>query len=121
MAATNKCSARSNKTRHVSDARSEHRRGRADRARDGADPGRQQKRDGKPMKKTILMAAVTIALATTAAEAEIICTHSGGCYETGMKIIYGDGGGVTSSMQSLNSYRTGEKVKVQIRRSITVD
>ena len=66
------------------------------------------------MKKTILMAAVTIALATTAAQAEIICTHSGGCYETGMKIIYGDGGGVTSSVQSLNSYRTGKKVKVQL-------
>ena len=73
------------------------------------------------MKKTILMAAVTIALATTAAQAEIICTAHGGCYETGMRIIYGDGGGVTSNVQTLNSYRTGKKVKVQIRRTIPTE
>ena len=69
------------------------------------------------MKKTILMAAVTIALATTAAQAEIMCTNHGGCFETGRRIIYGDGGGVTPNVQSLNSYRTGKKVKVQIQRS----
>ena len=38
-----------------------------------------------------------------------------------MRIIYGDGGGVTSNVQTLNSYRTGKKVKVQIRRTIPTE
>ena len=81
---------------------------------------RQQKKELGPM-KTILLAAVAIALATTAAQAEIICTHHGGCYETGLKLIYGDGGGVNPNNQTLNSYRTGKKVKVQIRRTFIVN
>jgi hypothetical protein len=44
--------------------------------------------------KSILFAA-GILLAGSAAQAEIVCTQHGGCHETGMKLIYGDGGGVT--------------------------
>jgi hypothetical protein len=68
-----------------------------------------------------MLIATAIALATTAAQAEIICTHHGGCHETGMKLIYGDGGGVSPNNTTLNSYRTGKKVKVQIRRTFTVN
>ena len=40
--------------------------------------------------KTILMAAAAIALATTAAQAEIMCTR-GGCFETGKRIFRNGG------------------------------
>ena len=69
--------------------------------------------------KTILTAGA-LALAMTTAQAEIICTVHGGCYETGRKIILGDGGGVTSNVGTLNSYRDNKKVKVRVR-SIRVE
>jgi hypothetical protein len=33
--------------------------------------------------KTLLLTAAAVAIAATAAQAEIICTHHSGCYETG--------------------------------------
>ena len=57
-----------------------------------------------------------VALTGTAAQAEIMCTQHGGCFETGMRIIYGDGGGVQNE-QHLNSYRSGKKQRVRIIRT----
>ena len=57
-----------------------------------------------------------VALTGTAAQAEIMCTQHGGCLETGMRIIYGDGGGVQNE-QHLNSYRNGKKQRVRIIRT----
>jgi hypothetical protein len=73
--------------------------------------------------KTLYMAAAALGIlaVTTAAQAEIICTQHGGCYETGGRIIYGDGGGVTSGVQQLNSYRNGKKEPVRIRRNFQVN
>jgi hypothetical protein len=56
-----------------------------------------------------------VALTGTAAQAEIMCTQHRGCFETGMRLLYGDGGGV-NSVQHLNSYRNGKKEPVRIRR-----
>jgi hypothetical protein len=61
------------------------------------------------------------AVLTGTAQAEIICTHTGGCYETGMKLIYGDGGGVSPNNTTLNSYRNGKKERVQIKRTFIVN
>ena len=61
------------------------------------------------------------AVLTGTAQAEIICTHHGGCHETGMKLIYGDGGGVNPNNQTLNSYRNGKKERVQIKRTFIVN
>ena len=57
-----------------------------------------------------------VALIGTAAQAEIMCTQHGGCFETGMRIVYGDGGGVQNE-QHLNSYRNGKKQRVRIIRT----
>ena len=57
-----------------------------------------------------------VALTGTAAQAEIMCTQHGGCFETGMRIVYGDGGGVQNE-QHLNSYRNGKKQRVRIIRT----
>ena len=46
------------------------------------------------MSKFLLTTCSLFAVLTGTAQAEIICTHHGGCHETGMKLIYGDGGGV---------------------------
>ena len=45
----------------------------------------------------------------------VIDTQHGGCFETGQRIIYGDGGGVNNDA-SLNSYRNGKKQPVRIQR-----
>jgi hypothetical protein len=57
-----------------------------------------------------------IVLACTAAQAEIICTPHGGCFETGMKIISGNSGGV-NNQQSITSYREAKPKKVRIIRT----
>ena len=71
------------------------------------------------MKSILFVAAIL--LASTAAQAEIVCTQHGGCFETGMRLIYGDGGGVTSNVQNLNSYRNGNKQPVRIQRTFIVN
>jgi hypothetical protein len=63
-----------------------------------------------------LLVAAAVALASTAAQAEIICTQHGGCRETGMRVISGDGGGV-NNQQSLTSHRDGKPKKVRIIRT----
>jgi hypothetical protein len=70
--------------------------------------------------KSLIIFSVVIA-AATAAQAEIICTQHGGCHETGMKLIYGDGGGVNPNNATLNSYRNGKKERVQIKRTFMVN
>ena len=57
-----------------------------------------------------------ILFAATSAQAEIMCTQHGGCFETGRRIISGDGGGV-NNVQHLNSYRDGKKQQVRIVRT----
>jgi hypothetical protein len=66
--------------------------------------------------KLFLASVATSILLTVGANAEIICTQHGGCHETGMRIISGDGGGVNSA-QYLNSYRNGKKERVRINRT----
>ncbi len=66
--------------------------------------------------KSILFAVAVVSLASTAAQAEIICTQHGGCRETGMRVISGDGGGV-NSQQNLTSHRDGKPKKVRIIRT----
>jgi hypothetical protein len=65
--------------------------------------------------KSIVFTAIAL-LTSTAAQAEIMCTPHGGCFETGKRIIYGDGGGV-NNVQHLNSYRDGKKQRVRIGRT----
>jgi hypothetical protein len=38
-----------------------------------------------------------------------------------MKLIYGDGGGVSPNNTTLNSYRNGKKERVQIKRTFIVN
>jgi hypothetical protein len=67
----------------------------------------------------LFLASIAFSIVFTAgANAEIICTQHGGCHETGMRIISGDGGGVNSAQQ-LNSYRNGKKERVRIIRTFT--
>ena len=73
------------------------------------------------MSKFLLTTCSLFAVLTGTAQAEIICTHHGGCYETGMKLIYGDGGGVNPNNQTLNSYRNGKKERIQIKRTFIVN
>ena len=47
----------------------------------------------------------------TAAQADIVCTAHGGCWETGKMIIYGDGGG-TRYFQCVNTERYGKTRRV---------
>ena len=65
--------------------------------------------------KSILFVAATL-LASTAAQAEIMCTQHGGCRETGMRIISGDSGGVTSQPY-ITSHRDGKPKRVRIIRT----
>ena len=58
--------------------------------------------------KLFFASIATSVVLITGASAEIICTQHGGCHETGMRIIAGDGGGVNNAQQ-LNSYRNGEE------------
>jgi hypothetical protein len=64
--------------------------------------------------KSILFAAATL-LAATAAQAEIICTQHRGCFETGGRLIYGNGGGVNRQASTI-SYRDVKPKKVIFRR-----
>jgi hypothetical protein len=66
--------------------------------------------------KFILFAVAVVSLASTAAQAEIICTQHGGCRETGMRIIAGDGGGV-NNQQYITSHRDGKPKRVRIIRT----
>jgi hypothetical protein len=45
----------------------------------------------KAQMNRFLIAAITLVALTAAAQAEIMCTHNGGCWETGMR-IYNNGG-----------------------------
>ena len=44
----------------------------------------------KDQMNCFLIAAITVVALTAAAQAEIMCTHNGGCWETGMR-IYNNG------------------------------
>jgi hypothetical protein len=68
----------------------------------------------------LALIAFGMLLATTAAQAEIVCTQHGGCHETGMKLIYGDGSGVDGTVPR-HSFRGDKKQPVKIRRMINTD
>jgi hypothetical protein len=68
-------------------------------------------RTGLPSKSPALTALL---LMSTATQAEIMCTQHRGCWETGGRIISGNGGGVTSH-QYLTSYRNGKPQRVRVR------
>jgi hypothetical protein len=53
--------------------------------------------------RSIAIAGLLV-LAGTAAQAEIVCTTHRGCFETGGRIILGNGGGGVRSVQSPHGY-----------------
>ena len=64
-----------------------------------------------------IVVATALLLASTAAQAEIICTNHGGCRETGGR-IFRDGG--VNNQQSIVNHRDGQKdsgKRVQIKRN----
>jgi hypothetical protein len=67
--------------------------------------------------KSIVIAGLFAVLTDTVVQAEIICTQHVGCRDTGMRIISGDSGRVTSQ-QHITSYRNGKKQRVRITRTI---
>jgi hypothetical protein len=71
--------------------------------------------------KMVVITTLALVANMATAQAEIICTQHGGCYETGMRLIYGDGGGVNTNVQTLNSYRDGKKTPVRIKRNFVVN
>jgi hypothetical protein len=65
--------------------------------------------------KSIAIASLFILAVGTSAQAEILCTQHRGCWETGKRLIYGNGGGVHVPDQ-LISYRGDKSQKVRINR-----
>ena len=59
--------------------------------------------------------ASLLVLAGTAAQAEIVCTTHRGCFETGGRIILGNGGGV-NRQESTISHREAKPKKIIFRR-----
>jgi hypothetical protein len=59
--------------------------------------------------------ASLLVLAGTAAQAEIVCTTHRGCFETGGRIILGNGGGV-NRQESTISHRDAKPKKIVFRR-----
>jgi hypothetical protein len=54
-------------------------------------------------------------LASTAVQAEIVCTTHRGCFETGGRIILGNGGGVNRQASTI-SHREAKPKKIIFRR-----
>ena len=126
MAATNKCLARSNKTRHViratKDTNGHPTVGTAEAPRAVCSNGRTALMSQPTTKKVnqsmrtmikLLATAATLAALATVAQADIAC-DARGCRETGRRLISGDGGGVTYH-QCVTSYRNGTPQKVCFR------
>ena len=64
--------------------------------------------------RSIAIASLLV-LAGTAAQAEIVCTTHRGCFETGGRIILGNGGGV-NRQESTISHREAKFKKIIFRR-----
>jgi len=60
--------------------------------------------------RSIAIASLLV-LAGTAAQAEIVCTTHRGCFETGGRIILGNGGGV-NRQESTISHREAKPKKI---------
>ena len=66
------------------------------------------------MRSAVIMGLLAF-VTGTAAQAEILCTQHRGCFETGGRLIYGNGGGV-NRQESAISYRDAKPRKVIFRR-----
>ena len=64
--------------------------------------------------RSIAIASLLV-LAGTAAKAEIVCTTHRGCFETGGRIILGNGGGVNRQESNI-THREAKPKKIIFRR-----